>query len=598
MSEQCIDVPKIAPAVPRQPDKETRLGRTRKQTDVPKIVAAVPPESDRGNGPGSCNDPTDTLKKLGCASNETCAGQNVTDLEFPRMSLSLHLIDPQAVRMVSAEIAQRYRIIPVMVADEVLIVAMCDPRDVVAIDNVKLGSGLAVKPVVCHEDEILQAIDYFFGHNGKHLRVQEARRDSNIKYMSHQGQNEEESEADEAEDAPIIRLFNTTLARAVEEGASDIHVEPEKDLGRVRYRLDGVLHEVNVLPRLMVARLVSRIKILSSLDIAEKRVPQDGRFFVRYKEKDVDLRIATLPTIYGESCVVRLLDQSKSGIRLEDSGFAEDQRELIIRALSKPSGLVLVTGPTGSGKTTTLYAMLNHLNSLEKKIITLEDPVEYRLSVINQVCTNPVAGLTFATGLRSILRNDPDIVLVGEIRDRESAMIAVQASLTGHLLLSTLHTTGSAQALMRLLDLGVEPFYVRDVVETIVAQRLVRVLCVNCKEPYKPSPEVRVRLGDADNTVTAFKPVGCRECYHAGYKGRTAVFEILIMTKELRRILRPDVTTSELKEHAGLEGMKTLWEAAVEKVLRGQTSVEEISRCVPADSEPVPGKAGDAVQDS
>jgi len=522
----------------------------------------------------------DAPGKLVYVSKESLSRHLGAKSDIPLAKLSLHLIDPEAVKIISPEMAQKYKIIPVMVAGNTLTVAMADPEDLVAIDNVKMASGLSIEPVVWGEDEILEAIDFFYGKNGKHLKIHESWRESGVQFVNREGEDQDSAE-DAVNDAPIIRLLNSILSRAIEERASDIHVEPGEHQGRVRFRLDGVLHQVNVLPREITAPLISRIKILSSMDIAEKRIPQDGRFFLRYKEQDVDLRVATLPTIYGESCAMRLLDQSKSNVSMENVGFTEDQRELIVRALDKTTGLVLVTGPTGSGKTTTLCAMLNYLNSLERKIITVEDPVEYRLDIVNQISTHRTAGLTFASGLRSILRNDPDIILVGEIRDRESAMMAVQASLTGHLLLSTLHTTGTAESLVRLLDLGVEPFFVRQVVDLIVAQRLVRVLCEECKQPYTPAPEIRASLGDVDAGVRLFKPVGCSECRNTGYKGRTAVFEMLSLTDGIRRILKPETTPLEVRDHAREEGMKTFWEAAVEKVVRGETSFDEIRKSIP-----------------
>jgi len=522
----------------------------------------------------------DVLEQLGYVSKEVLAQHISDNYDIPKIKLSLDLIDPDVVKMVSPELARNYKVIPIMMVANILTVAMADPLDLIAIDTMKMASGQNIEPVICTEDEILEAIDFIFGKEEKPLRVHEPWRDTNVEFV--RGEDDEQSLRDqEVEDAPIVRLVSVILSRAIDDGASDVHIEPAEDLGRVRFRQDGVLHEVNVLPRHVPGPLISRIKVLSSLDITEKRIPQDGRFFVRYNQRNVDLRVATLPTIYGESCVIRLLDQSKSDIQLENLGLTEDQWNLIVGALGKTSGLVLVTGPTGSGKTTTLCAMLNYVNSLEKKIITLEDPVEYRMKIVNQVTINPVVGLTYAAGLRSILRSDPDIVLVGEIRDRESAVIAVQAALTGHLLLSTLHTTGTAETLMRLLELGVDPFYVREVVELILAQRLVRVLCDHCKEDYRPSTEVRALLGNIDADATLFKPVGCAECHNTGFRGRTAVYEILRMTDTIRAILKPETTAHSVKELARKEGMTIFWEAAVEKMLQGATSVEEISKYVP-----------------
>lgn len=506
--------------------------------------------------------------------SETPAEESESPEAAARRAL-LDQVQPEAVKTIAWEMARYYRLIPVRIAGNVLTVAMADPRDVVAIDNIKMASGLEVQPIAWDVDVILEAIELFYAKRRKRVRIRVQGQDANLLYLDQEDE-DEDIDLEEVDDAPTIRLLNSFLSTAIEDGASDIHIEPAEGMGRVRFRLDGVLHEVDVLPRQMTTRLTSRIKILSSLDIAERRVPQDGRFSIRYKQKDVDLRVATLPTIYGESCVVRLLDQAKSDISMDSMGFLSDQRDLVVQALARPAGMVLVTGPTGSGKTTTLCSMLNYVNSLEKKIVTLEDPVEYRLDIINQINRNPAAGVTFASGLRAILRSDPDIVLVGEIRDRESAMIAVQAALTGHLLLSTLHTTGTAETLTRLLDLGVEPFYVREVVELIVAQRLVRVLCPNCKQSYLPSSDLAIALGKVAGNATLFRPVGCNRCRNTGYRGRTAVFEVLPIMEGIRRALKPETTAAEIRDLAKKEGLTTFWECAVEKVAEGCTSLEEV----------------------
>ncbi len=526
----------------------------------------------------------EVLERLGYLTRDALTHRISQTYGIRRIKLSLDLIDPEAVRMVPLEMAEKLRVIPLKKVNGALTVAMADPLDLVAIDSLKVASGMSIEPVISTEQQILEAIDFFSGNVRRALRIHDSWRDSSIQYVSQEDEDQNVRE-EEVEEAPTIRTFNAILTRAIEEGASDIHIEPADNLGRVRYRLDGVLHEADVLPRHLTACLISRIKVLSSLDIAERRTPQDGRFFVRFKQKDVDLRVATLPTIYGESCTIRLLDQSKSEIEMKSLGLTKDQSDIVIGGLKKPAGMVLVTGPTGSGKTTTLCAMLNYVNSFERKIITLEDPVEYRVKIVNQVSVSPVAGLTYASGLRSILRNDPDVVLIGEIRDRETAMVAVQASLTGHLLLSTLHTNGTAETVMRFLDLGVEPFYIREVIELIIAQRLVRILCEHCKKAYELSPEVRTSLGDGDIEpgATIYRAVGCPECHGTGYRGRTGVYEILPMTAGIRQILSPGTTASVVREQGRREGMKTFWEAAVAKVLRGETTVEEIRSVVPSE---------------
>jgi type IV pilus assembly protein PilB len=383
-----------------------------------------------------------------------------------------------------------------------------------------------------------------------------------------------------------VKLVNGVLAQAVDEGASDIHFEPQARQMLVRFRHDGVLHETMTIPKHLQAGVVSRVKIMANLDIAERRIPQDGRIGLTVGGRPIDMRVAVLPTVYGEQIVIRLLDRSNAMMRLEDLGFSEAALSRYKRSFLKPYGAILVTGPTGSGKSTTLYATLNILNTEEKKIITVEDPVEYRLAGINQVQINPKAGLMFASGLRSIVRCDPDIIMIGEIRDRETAQIAVESALTGHLVLSTLHTNDAAGALSRLTEMGVEPFLTASAVDCVLAQRLVRKLCDRCKEPYQPTEEMMRRLVFPEDSIEhweetrLFRAVGCRHCNNTGYRGRMGVYEVMPVTEAVERLIVERKSADEIWRVAKAEGMTSLREDGLDRVLRGMTSIEEITRVI------------------
>ncbi|SNZ06453.1 general secretion pathway protein E [Persephonella hydrogeniphila] len=380
-------------------------------------------------------------------------------------------------------------------------------------------------------------------------------------------------------DAPVVQMLNSLFLRAIRSGASDIHFEPFSDKVVVRFRLDGVLHEVSNISLQMYPQVVSRIKVISKLNVAEKRLPQDGRIKVKIGNKKIDMRVSTLPTVFGERVVIRLLDRSDRLLTLEELGFSEEDLKKFERIIEKPYGLILITGPTGSGKTTTLYASLLKLKTPRKNIITIEDPVEYQIDGISQIQVNPKIDLTFANGLRSILRQDPDIVMVGEIRDRETAEIAVHASLTGHLVLSTLHTNDAPSAVARLVDMGVEPFLVSSSLEGIVAQRLVRKICENCKESYTPSDKELTEIKkyiNVDKLRFLYRGKGCEECLGTGYKGRTAIYEIMEITEDIRSTISKNPESSDLRDKAMSRGMKTLIQDGMEKVIKGITTVEEV----------------------
>jgi len=390
---------------------------------------------------------------------------------------------------------------------------------------------------------------------------------------------------DATEEAPIVKLVNSVIAQAVDDAASDIHFEPQAKELVARFRIDGVLHEIMSIPRRMQNGVISRLKIMADLDIAERRVPQDGRIGLIVGGKPIDMRVATLPTVYGEKIVMRLLDKSNVMLRLEDLGFSQKALKRFQRSFTKPYGAILVTGPTGSGKSTTLYAALNILNSPEKNIITVEDPVEYRLTGINQVQVNMKAGMTFAAALRSILRCDPDIVMIGEIRDRETAQIAVESALTGHLVLSTLHTNDAPGALSRLTEMGIEPFLTSSAVDCVLAQRLARRLCKECREPYTATREMLRKndfppeVVDRDDVVL-YRPKGCARCNGTGYKGRLGLYEVMIVSEAVRRLTVERKSADEISRVAAAEGMKSLREDGIDKVLDGATSIEEIARVI------------------
>ncbi|MBW3651829.1 MAG: Flp pilus assembly complex ATPase component TadA, partial [Actinobacteria bacterium] len=465
-------------------------------------------------------------------------------------------LDSSAATLISDSLARRYQAIPIGWEDGQLVVAMADPSNVFAIDDIRTITRATVKTVMATRQSILNAID-------KHHRL-----DAEADEISAEASSDFEDDQDLSsirevvEDAPIVKLVNLLISQAVADRASDIHIEPgERDL-RIRYRIDGVLHEKMRPPKNIQAGIISRLKIMADINIAERRIPQDGRVTANIGGKSVDLRVATLPTVYGEKVVMRILDKSTSVKSLDDLGFLPQTRERFESSFTKPYGTILVTGPTGSGKSTTLYATLNILNDEAKNIITVEDPVEYRLAGINQVQVNNKAGMTFAAALRSILRSDPDIVLVGEIRDKETATIAVEAALTGHLVLSTLHTNDAASTPTRLVEMGVEPFLVATALDCIVAQRLARRLCDRCRQPYKPTMAELESVGwdlEADDGIPEiFRAVGCQACGKTGYLGRFAVHEVMLITEEIERIIVEHGHSEDIKKFAIAQGMLTL----------------------------------------
>ncbi|MBW1741404.1 MAG: Flp pilus assembly complex ATPase component TadA [Deltaproteobacteria bacterium] len=507
-------------------------------------------------------------------------------LKIPIIDLSHYRLDKELTRLIPEDIARKYQIFPLYRNLNVLTVAMVDPLDVYAIDEVIRITQHEVELAICTEADLKQAIDRYYGTS---TLVEEA-----IKSITEEESLEPiEREAerieidrlrDIAEDTPVIRLVNNLLVQAVREGASDIHIEPEENSLRIRFRIDGTLHEMSSPPKQMQLPVISRVKIMSKMDIAKMRVPQDGRFDVSIEGKEVGIRVSTFPTYHGENVVMRLLDKTTSLYGLDKIGLLEEDQNRLEHVIKRPYGFVLATGPTGSGKTTTLYAVLNTINSVEKNIITIEDPIEYTMELVRQSQINPKAGLTFGTGLRAILRQDPDIIMVGEIRDKETATIAIQSALTGHLVLSTLHTNDAPSAITRLIDMGVEPFLVASSVTAVVAQRLARMICEHCKEPYTPSTEVLERMGltDLENPVL-YRGKGCPQCRNTGCKGRTGIFEILTVNDEIRALAMGKPSFDVILKAAQKAGMRTMKEDAILKALKGIIALEEALTVVQMD---------------
>jgi type IV pilus assembly protein PilB len=493
------------------------------------------------------------------------------------LDLTSTRFDGAATAYIDEKLARRYGAVPVrFLEDQTLLVAMIDPQNLPAQEDLAIITGFPIQPAIASEEDVFGAIAKIYREKAE---VGEGGGGAEV---------DEESITDirdATEEAPIIKLVNSVIAQSVDDAASDIHFEPQAKELVVRFRIDGVLHEIMSIPRRMQSGVLSRLKIMAELDIAERRVPQDGRIGLMVGGKPIDMRVATLPTVYGEKVVMRLLDKSNVMLDLEQLGFAEKALKRFRKSFLKPYGAILVTGPTGSGKSTTLYAALNILNNPEKNIITVEDPVEYRLTGINQVQVNTRAGMTFAAALRSILRCDPDIVMVGEIRDRETALIAIESALTGHLVLSTLHTNDAPGALSRLTEMGIEPFLTSSAVDAVLAQRLARRLCATCKEPYTATKEMLRKndfppeVCDRDDVVL-HRAKGCSRCNNTGYKGRLGLYEVMIVSEAIRRLTVERKSADEIGRVAAAEGMKSLREDGIDKVLLGMTSVEEIARVI------------------
>jgi len=514
------------------------------------------------------------LVQLGVVSERHVAEALAESLGLPVAASADYPDEPLLEDSLNTAFLRQSLAVPLRVEDDVLQVAMADPREEFTVASLRFATGLEVAPVVGLRSEIESVLERLYGE-GRSLEstepeAGEAAREEDIEHLK-----------DLASEAPVIRLVNTILSRALDSGASDIHVEPFENALKVRYRVDGVLKEVDAPPRELAAAVISRIKILSRLNIAERRLPQDGRIQLRIQGRSVDFRVSTVPTLYGESVVMRILDRSSVALDLEQLGFGSRVLAGLRGAIGRPYGIVLVTGPTGSGKTTTLYAALREINSPERKILTVEDPIEYQLEGINQIQVNTKIDLTFARALRAFLRQDPDVILIGEMRDRETANIAIQAALTGHMVLSTLHTNDACSAVTRLLDMEVEDYLITSTVHAVLAQRLVRVLCPHCKESYEPSTELRNELGlsaSGPEPLRLWRARGCDRCQDTGFHGRTTIHELLSVDDEIRQLIMRHADAGAIAEAARRNGMRTMFEDGIAKALAGRTSVEEVRR--------------------
>ena len=554
---------------------------------------------------------------LGFADEKAVTQVKAETMNLAFVDLSTQRIDQAAVNSVPEHIAKRHKILPIAKNGNRLIVAVVNPSDLLAIQDIKLASGAQqVAMALTTEDGLLDAIDRVYkngdsgsapssvaptdlgavvpidsvppagGGGGGGISLSADVRQAIAGYGAREDIADEDTEsmAKVSEEAPIIRIAYTVISQAVRDGASDIHVEPDKRTVRVRYRIDGVLHEVMPLPKYIEKPLTSRFKIMSDMNIAERRIPQDGRIAVRLSDKDYDLRVSCLPTVDGEKIVMRILDKSSVLLGLNKLGFSPEVQAGVEELCSQPNGMFLTTGPTGSGKTTTLYSVLHKLNTVEKNICTIEDPVEYQLSGIAQVQVHKKAGLSFASAMRSFLRQDPDIIMVGEMRDLETAEIGVEASLTGHLVLSTLHTNDAPSAVIRLVDMGVEPYLISATVQACLAQRLARKICPKCKAPYQvPAGELRrfgLKSKDPQELVTLYRGEGCEACRHTGYKGRLGIYELMRVNDEIRELIVRRAPLADIREAGRANGMHELKEDGLEKVLQGITTPDEVMRVV------------------
>ncbi len=557
------------------------------------------------------------LVKMGMIAEEDLVALLSGKLGLPRIELSNYLVDPGIIELVPEGLARKHELIPVLKIGNRLTCAMVDPWNIFALDEVRIKTNLIIEPAVATEAEIKKALDEHYGAKGTMKELIKSIDEDKLGIKEGKEVDIKKLEGI-VEEPVVIKLVNLIVMRAAHEGASDIHIEPEEEALKTRFRVDGMLREAPSLPKHLQSAIISRIKIMAGLDIAERRIPQDGRLTIKMEGREIDIRVSCIPTIYGENVVLRLLDVSSALLGLSQLGFSKEVLKKYQKLIFRPYGIILITGPTGSGKTTTLYSSLDKINTVDKNIITIEDPVEYKLAGIRQIQINPKATLTFANGLRSILRQDPDIIMVGEIRDFETAEIAVHAALTGHLVFSTLHTNDAASAITRMIDMGIEPFLVSSSVIGVLAQRLVRTICAECKESYTPTKEQlkdiglldegRLRLSrasgseretppaqkslwlgerDASGSVETsgsergikfYRGKGCSKCMNTGYKGRIGILELMIPDEKTRNLTIAKVSQEEIKKQAVISGMINLKEDGIQKVRDGLTTVEEVLR--------------------
>src|SRR5271168_625762 len=541
---------------------------------VPREQVESAIETSRGTG----TMPERVLLDSGALTQDGLTRALAERYGFDHLDLGVFSVDMNAANLVSSSAAKRYQAVPVAFAEEgMLLLAMADPSNVLAVDDIAIMTGYEVRVAVAPPEDIANLIsrldrleDVVSEHAGEIEEIEQG-----------EGAGEVVDLRETADDAPVVKLVNQIVAQGVEQGASDIHLAPDGRELRVRFRVDGVLHDATTVPRRMAGGAISRVKIMAEMNIAERRMPQDGRVGLTVDRRHIDLRVVTLPSVHGEAIVMRVLDKESVVTSLDQLGFADGDRERFERACHETHGAVLVTGPTGSGKSTTLYAALQMLNTPEKNIITVEDPVEYEMEGLTQLQVAAKHGLTFAAGLRSMVRADPDVIMVGEIRDAETARIAIESALTGHLVLSTLHTNDAPSAITRLIEMGIEPFLVASALDCVVAQRLARMLCPNCKRRTIVSAEVLRENGyKALVDLEAYEPVGCRRCAGSGYRGRLGLYEVMNVTAEVRTLALERRPAEEMREVAVRQGMRRLRDDGLEKVKQGRTSIAEIARVI------------------
>ena len=510
---------------------------------------------------GSSKKLGDILVEMKLVSGEEILKILGEQMGIPYISMGRAVVEKEAILSLKREVAERFNVIPISKNGGVLHVAMDDPLDIFAIDAIEESSGLEVSQAIASGNEVRTAIEKYY---------------SPVFLKGEDGSGSEKPEEDNG-DISAVDVVDTVLKKAVMEGASDVHIEAEASIVRVRFRIDGILHQMMTYSKGVHSAIISRIKVMAKLDITEKRIPQDGRVETELNGKSIDMRISTLPTVFGEKVVIRLLDKDNVRVSLQSLGFQGENLANLENLITRPNGIFFVTGPTGSGKTSTLYASINEINSLEKNIITLEDPVEYQLEIINQVQINPGAGLTFASGLRSVLRQDPDVIMIGEIRDLETAEIAIESAMTGHLVFSTLHTNSAVGTISRLIDMGVQPFLLSATLGGVLGQRLIRRLCPHCRRERAVTEAEAQALG-VNPEQTIYEANGCSLCRDTGYQGRTALIELLMVDREMRTLISKGASTESLKAEAESKGMKTMKQQGYEKVLEGVTTMEEVLR--------------------
>ncbi|OGX11583.1 MAG: type II secretion system protein GspE [Omnitrophica WOR_2 bacterium GWB2_45_9] len=523
------------------------------------------------------------IVQKGFISEEDLISFMASNMNLPQIELENYIIDPKIIELIPEGLARKHQIVPLFKIANTLTCAMFDPLNIFAIDELRNKTGFDIEAAVATEKEIKRALNEYYSAKGGLEEIVKAIDKERLGLK--EGEELELKKLQQISgEPPIIRLVNLTIMQAFHDGSSDIHIEPEEEVLKIRYRIDGILYDQPALPKYLESAVVSRVKLLAGLNIAERRAPQDGRFQMKVENRQIDIRVSVMATVYGENVVMRLLDRSSTVMGLPDLGLSKEVVKSYEKLIQSPHGIILVTGPTGSGKTTTLYASLNAINSSQKNIVTIEDPVEYHLNGIRQIQVEPRAGVNFATGLRSILRQDPDVIMVGEIRDKETAEIAIQAALTGHLVFSTLHTNDASGAITRLIDMGIEPFLITSSLRAVLAQRLVRVVCKDCKEEYIPSEEVLREIGlgsNQDSPIKFYRGKGCLKCKNTGYKGRIGIYELMAMDEKLHNLIVAKASSEEIKRYCRSSGGLSLRQDGLEKAKAGITTIEEVLRLTP-----------------